>query len=176
MKVLVSAASKHGATAEIADAIAQRLSDAGLEAVVHPPDQVATVEGFGAVVLGSAVYAGHWLESAKELVARDRQALAARPVWLFSSGPVGDPPKPEEDPADIADVREKTGAREHRVFPGWIERRRLGFTERAIVAALHVPDGDFRPWDEVRQWAAGIASALQEASPPRSRKPAQTVR
>jgi menaquinone-dependent protoporphyrinogen oxidase len=165
MKILVSAATKHGGTTEIAQAISQALTDAGLEVVVRPPDQVATVEPFDAVVLGSAVYAGHWLQSARELVDRDRQALAARPVWLFSSGPVGDPPKPEEDPADIPELREKTGAREHRVFAGRIERSRLGFAERAIVAALHVPDGDFRPWEAIRTWADGIAAALSQASP-----------
>lgn len=27
------------------------------------------------------------------------------PVWLFSSGPVGDPPKPEEEPVDVSEIR-----------------------------------------------------------------------
>jgi menaquinone-dependent protoporphyrinogen oxidase len=67
------------------------------------------------VVLGSAVYAGHWLKPARDLVARCGPALAARPVWLFSSGPVGDPPKPEEDPVDVAEVLAATSAREHRL-------------------------------------------------------------
>jgi len=27
-----------------------------------------------------------------------------------------------------------------------------------------LPDGDFRPWDEIKTWAAGIADALQPAT------------
>jgi menaquinone-dependent protoporphyrinogen oxidase len=86
--------------------------------------------------------------------------MAERPVWLFSSGPVGDPPKPEEDPVDVAELLTVTGAREHRVFAGKLVRRQLSFPDRAIVAALRVPEGDFRDWTEITRWAAGIADAL----------------
>lgn len=95
MKVLVTAATKHGATAEIAAAIGEVLQGAGVDAAVVSPEEVATVDGYDAVVLGSAVYAGHWLAAATDLVDRAGGALAGKPVWLFSSGPVGDPPKPE---------------------------------------------------------------------------------
>ena len=96
MRVLVTAATKYGATTEIAAAIAEVLGDHGLEATVFPPDQVEGVDGYDAVVVGSAVYAGHWLKPARELVDRLDSELAKRPVWLFSSGPVGDPPSPRK--------------------------------------------------------------------------------
>jgi menaquinone-dependent protoporphyrinogen oxidase len=35
--------------------------------------------------------------------------LAERPVWLFSSGPVGDPPKPQEDPVGVREILTATG-------------------------------------------------------------------
>ena len=81
-------------------------------------------------------------------------------MWLFSSGPVGDPPKPEEDPVDVAGILAATKARDHRVFAGRIVKRQLRFTDRAIVAALHVAEGDFRDWTDIEAWAAGIADAL----------------
>jgi len=56
LRVLVSAASRHGATTEIAREIAAALSEAGLEPVVLAPDAVASLEGFDAAVLGSAIY------------------------------------------------------------------------------------------------------------------------
>jgi menaquinone-dependent protoporphyrinogen oxidase len=160
MKVLVTAASRYGATGEIAEAIGEVLRERGLDATVGPPE-AATVDGHDAVVLGSAVYAGHWLKPARELVDRQRDALAARPVWLFSSGPVGDPPKPEEDPVDVAGLVAATGARDHRVFAGRLLRKQLGFADKAIAVALRVPDGDFRDWTAIREWAAGIADALR---------------
>jgi menaquinone-dependent protoporphyrinogen oxidase len=101
------------------------------------------------------VYAGHWLTPARELVGRCGSALAARPVWLFSSGPVGDPPKPEEDPVDVAAIVAAIKAREHRVFAGKLVRKQLSFPERAIVSALRVPEGDFRDWTEISQWPPG---------------------
>jgi menaquinone-dependent protoporphyrinogen oxidase len=82
-------------------------------------------------------------------------------VWLFSSGPVGDPPKPEEDPVDVAQIMEATGARGHFLFSGKLDRKTLNFGEKAIVAAFKVPDGDFRDWDEIREWAVGITEELK---------------
>jgi menaquinone-dependent protoporphyrinogen oxidase len=165
MRVLVTAATKHGATGEIAQAIGDALRDQGLDPTVLEPGQVEGLDGYDAVVLGSAVYAGHWLKPARELVARCGDDLAARPVWLFSSGPVGDPPEPEEDPVDVAEILAATSAREHRLFAGKLVRKQLSFPERAIVSALRVPEGDFRDWAGITGWAAGIATALRTQSP-----------
>jgi menaquinone-dependent protoporphyrinogen oxidase len=164
MKVLVTAATKYGATGEIARVIAGVLSGQGLDATVTVPEEVGTIEGYDAVVLGSAVYAGHWLKPARDLVDRAGAALAARPVWLFSSGPVGDPPKPEEDPVDVAEIIERTQARGHRVFGGKLVKKQLSFPEKAIVVALRVQEGDFRDWAEIKGWAAEIAETLRSGS------------
>lgn len=161
MNILVTAASKHGATAEIAAAIAAHLAELDLPADVRAPDEVTDMAGYDAVILGSAVYAGRWLASAKALVERCGPALRERPVWLFSSGPVGEPAKPDEPPADAAAMVDATGAREHRVLPGKIDKGELGLAERAIVAVVRAPDGDYRDWDALRAWVAGIAAQLQ---------------
>ncbi len=160
MKVLVTAASKHGASLEIAERIRSELEEGGIEAVVADPGDIDSLDGIGAVVLGSAVYAGHWLSPAKDFVDRFDAALTAMPVWIFSSGPIGDPPKPDEDPVDVAEIQRRTAAVEHRLFAGKLDKSKLGFAERAIVAALRAPVGDFRDWDEITAWAGGIASAL----------------
>ncbi len=163
MRVLVSTVSRHGSTEEIAQELGKSLRE-GLPAAkvdVIPLDQVDSVDGYDAVVLGSAVYVGRWLEPARRQVAAHAAALAGRQVWLFSSGPVGDPPKPEEEPADVAKLTRLTGARQHHVFPGRIDKRQLGLAERVVVRAVHAPAGDFRDWPAVRAWAAEIAAVLQ---------------
>ena len=162
MKVLVTAATKHGATGEIADALAAKLEAEGLTVVKADPDDVEDLDGVEAVVLGSAVYAGQWLSSAKGFVERLGALLVERRVWLFSSGPVGDPPKPAEDPAEVAALIEATRADGHRVFPGKLDRSALSFGERAIVKVVRAADGDFRAWDEIAAWSAEIAAALRE--------------
>ena len=161
MKVLVCAATKYGATGEIADAVADVLAEKGLEVTVIPPEQASAIEQFDAVVLGSAVYMGQWMKPARELVDRSAAALAARPVWLFSSGPVGEPAKPAENPVDVSKILQSTKARDHRVFTGRLVRKHLSFPDRAMASAIRAAEGDFRNWAEIRAWAAGIASALQ---------------
>ncbi len=133
---------------------------------VRPAEEVSPVDDYNAVVLGSAVYAGHWLESARELAKRHAAAFAERPTWLFSVGPLGDPPKPEEDPVDVAPILEATRARDHRIFAGKLDKSTLGFAEKAIVLALRAPEGDFRHWEEIRRWAKEIAAALQAPAAP----------
>jgi len=156
VKVLVCAASKYGATSEIARAVADVLAEKGLEVLVVPPDQAGAVEEFDGVVLGSAVYRGHWMKSARELAEGSAAALAARPVWLFSSGPVSEPPKP----ADVTKILHATKARDHRIFAGKLARKHLTFPDRAMASAVRAADGDFRDWAEIRAWAAGIADTL----------------
>jgi menaquinone-dependent protoporphyrinogen oxidase len=115
-------------------------------------------------VLGSAVYVGRWLDAARELVEGSAEALASRPVWLFSSGPLGPPDalKPEGDPVDAAAIVETTRAIDHRVFAGRLDRGLLSLGEKALVVAVRAPQGDFRDWDAIDAFAAAIAGHLAE--------------
>ena len=164
MKVLVTAASRHGSTAEIATIIAGVLRDSDIVAEVLPPEAVASVLDYDAVILGSAVYAGQWLEPARAFVARHADDLATRPVFLFSSGPLGDPPRSPVVPADAIAVEMTTGAMDLQVFPGRLLVRHQSLPERLVVARTHAPIGDFRPWDDIVDWTTEIARYLSEDS------------
>ena len=83
-----------------------------------------------------------------------------QPVRLLSSGPIGEPRFPPDEPYDIATLATLSAPRGHRVFPGRLDTGRLTFRERAMVTAMRAPVGDFRDWDAVRAWAAEIAGAL----------------
>ena len=160
MKVLVTAASKHGSTTEIASVIADVLRTADIETEVIAPEAVSSLVGYDAVVVGSAVYAGHWLGPAKAFVLRYQLELADLPVFLFSSGPIGDPPKPAQDPTDMIELDEATGAVDHQVFAGRVTRSQLNAFERLVTMVVHA-DGDFRPWDDIADWATEIARFLK---------------
>jgi menaquinone-dependent protoporphyrinogen oxidase len=160
MRILVASASKHGSTTEIARAIGTALLLRMVEADVRPVESVVTLDRYDAVVLGSGIYMGHWLEPAKRFIEHNTAELLERPVWLFSSGPLGDPPKPVEEPVDAAGLIAAIHARGHRVFAGSLDKHELGITERAMVAAVRAPEGDFRPWAEIDAWAEEIVTAL----------------
>ena len=120
---------------EIAQPSGEVFTERGWDAVVVPPEQVQGIDSFDAVVLGSAVYAGHWLKPARELVDRSREAW--RPGRSGCSRAAR--PKPEEDPVDIADIMQATKAPGHRVFAGKLVKKQLSFPDRAMAAALPVP-------------------------------------
>jgi menaquinone-dependent protoporphyrinogen oxidase len=161
MTVLVAYASKHGSTEGIAKAISDRLRERGLTTDVQPVGEVEAVGDVQAVVLGSAVYAGSWMKEAVEFAHAHAERLAALPVWLFTSGPLGaDVEDEEEQPRQLAELRGLIAPVGHRVFFGALDRSTLGFGERMIVKAVKAPEGDFRDWDAIEGWADGIADEL----------------
>jgi menaquinone-dependent protoporphyrinogen oxidase len=120
------------------------LAERGCEVTVLPPEKVGAVEEFGAVVLGSAVYMGQWLKPARELAERSAAVLATRPVWLFSSGPVGEQAKPADNPVDVTKILQASKARDHKIFTGKLARKHLSFPDRAMASAIRAQEGDFR--------------------------------
>jgi menaquinone-dependent protoporphyrinogen oxidase len=171
MRVLVAAASRHGSTIEIGEVIASTLRSRGFDVDMRRVEEATSLDGYEAVILGSGVYAGHWLRPAREFVDAHEMELSRLPVWLFSSGPIGDPPTPRENPAEVATVARRIDARGHRLFAGKIEGDELGIAEKALVALVRAPQGDFRPWSEISVWAESIAAELPGSSPDRPESP-----
>lgn len=174
MKVLVAYATRHGATAGIATRIAETLGATGHEAVAIPVDQVSELGGFDAVIVGAAAYAFDWLKPAVRFVERHRDELAARPLWLFSSGPLGTEQVDEKGqdvlrttrPQEFDELTALVHPRGERVFFGAYDpdAAPVGLAERAMrlmpAARSALPAGDFRDWDAIDTWAREIAAAL----------------
>jgi menaquinone-dependent protoporphyrinogen oxidase len=164
-QVLVANATKHGATAEIAERIGQVLHEAGLQADVLPVDRISELIPYWAVVLGSAVYAGQWREEATAFLEANEKGLTERPVWLFSSGPTGegDPVqlmKGWHFPEGLQPIADRIQPRDIAFFHGVLDRKKLNLFEKLVVKALRAPTGDYRDWETITAWAAGIADAL----------------
>jgi menaquinone-dependent protoporphyrinogen oxidase len=140
---------------------------------------VKDVGGYDAFVIGSAAYMFHWLREAGTFVRRNRAVLATKPVWLFSSGPLGTEPtdaqgrdqKAVSTPKEIPELMELVAARDHHVFFGaWDPSQRpVGIAERFMkllpAAREGLPAGDFRDWAEIDAWAHGIARELASPVP-----------
>lgn len=162
MKILVAVASKHGSTREIAQAIAGELRAAQLDVDLREASEVSDINGYDAVVLGSAIYMGSWLSDARHFADQFQAALTTLPVWLFSSGPLGaDEPQPEQDLNKLAAPLGPVEVRDHQVFVGKLDPAELGMGERLITKMVHAPAGDFRDWEEIRAWAHQIAAGLR---------------
>jgi menaquinone-dependent protoporphyrinogen oxidase len=174
MTVLVAYASKHGATQGIAERIAQTLVAAGQGAEARPVKASGDLAGYDAFVIGSAAYMGSWLKEAVEFVRHNQAILATRPVWLFSSGPLGTALTDAQgrdvmvasEPKEFAEFKETISPRGQRVFFGALNISRLGIADRLVTklpaarAAGLFPEGDFRDWEAIGAWAENIAHEL----------------
>ncbi|MGA3220112.1 MAG: flavodoxin domain-containing protein [Acidimicrobiales bacterium] len=172
MTVLVAYATKHGATQGLAERIAKTLTSEGVATDVRALPEDGDVGAYEAYVVGSAVYMGHWRKQAVAFVRRHEATLVRRPVWLFSSGPLGtvvtdakgrdlrSVATPKEGP----ELEKAVHPRDHRVFFGALDPQKLTVTERSLrklpAARAIMPAGDFRAWPEVDEWARDIAHEL----------------
>jgi menaquinone-dependent protoporphyrinogen oxidase len=127
------------------------------------------------VVIGGAAYMFHWLKDATAFARRHRKELANRPVWLFSSGPLG-PDKVDTQgqdalkaarPKEFDELVSTLEARGEQVFFGAYdpEDRPIGMGERVVrmmpAAKTTLPAGDFRDWAAIDAWADTVAKELE---------------
>ncbi len=177
MRVLVAYASRHGSTRGIAERIGGSLRSAGIDADVAPVGARPDPRRYDAVVVGGAAYMFHWLKEATAFVRRHRAALSGRPVWTFSSGPLGTDTVDAQGrdvreaciPREIPALDAEVGARGHRVFYGAFDptAKPIGLAERVTrmmpAARDAMPKGDFRDWDDIDAWTRTIALELKAA-------------
>jgi menaquinone-dependent protoporphyrinogen oxidase len=166
-KVLVAYASRLGGTRGIAEAIEKGLESRGHEAIVKSVADVSTVEPFDAIVLGSGVFANHWHKPAVVFARRYEAELTALPLWLFSSGPVGDikNPGPLADPKEVAELRSRLRPRDHQIFWGSLDRKTLDQSDLGTISRFisrrFIPEGDWRDWPAIDAWAETISNELR---------------
>ena len=167
--ILVTYASKHGATAEIAKKIGETLTQAGFQTALADAKTIRDLSPYWAIVLGSAVYYGVWRKDAVKLLKANQQVLAEKPTWLFSSGPTG-----EGDPLELLDgwrfpsgqqeIADRIQPRDIALFHGALDPDKLTFFEKWVLKNVKSPVGDFRNWQAISNWAKSIAKVLQNIS------------
>jgi menaquinone-dependent protoporphyrinogen oxidase len=163
-RVLVAYASRHGSTAEIAEAITFELRRSGFAVDCLGVDAVHDASGYAAIVLGSAVYIGRWRREARHFLHDQESVLARVPFWIFSTGPIGEPhgsADPWDEPRRVLAQAQKLGVRGHFAFGGRVPQHPDTWVERAMLRNTPAQFADRRDWDETRARAREIAEALE---------------
>ncbi len=174
-RILVAYASRAGSTGEVAEAIGKVLADqssanGGTAVDVRLAKDVTDVSPYRAVIVGSAVYMGQWMPEAVKFVEQNRDALGRMPIACFTVclmmkddkeenrrvvtahlNPEGQ--MPQIQPVDLG------------LFAGRMDYGKLSFLYRTVAKAVgksrgSAGEGDWRDWDAIRTWAAGLSPAL----------------
>ncbi len=164
-KILITYASRHGSTKEIAMTIGKVLENHKFISDLSPSEDVVSLNPYHAVVMGSAVYSGDWLEPASELLESFREQLTKMPVWLFSSGPAvnGDPNKALGGwhfPKSLQAIVDDINPRDIKLFAGKIDAELLTRDDWLANRSMGGNFGDYRDWSIIIEWADSIADSL----------------
>lgn len=165
-KVLVTYASRSGATKEMAEKIGEViLKDTG-QVDIKPVEQVKNVDAYDAVVVGSAVYIGAWRKKALIFLKKNEEQLKTKSVWFFSSGPTGtgDPvelAKGWHHPKALEPFIESVQPKDVALFHGKVDETKMNFIEKWMIKKVGAPIGEFRDWQMIEKWAGEIAGALK---------------
>jgi menaquinone-dependent protoporphyrinogen oxidase len=160
--LLVAYATKHESTHEVADAVAVRLRERGLEADVLPARDVGTLAPYGGVVIGGALYMGRWHRDARRFLSQHRDELTVLPLAVFAMGPLT---VKDEDVAGSRKQLDHALAKEPRldpvtvaIFGGVVDPAKQHFP------FTHMDASDARDWDEIRAWADSVAALTMPAA------------
>ena len=175
MTVLIAYASALGSTREIAERIASRMATVLGEVECRPVDEVGSVSGYDAVLVGSAIHSQAWLPPASQFFARQAPDLAKRAVWAFSVGMADALPRPfrrrgaalqEQRLANV--LSNEAPLRGHKLFSGVYEASQMPAPLRVLFRLIGGSFGDLRDWAAIDAWADQVAAELAKPASPTS--------
>jgi len=167
-EVLVAYGTRYGSTKEVAETVAATLKEQGLEVEVKPAREVRSLDGYGAVVLGTPLYMGALHKDVRALLGRNKEALEHMPFALFALGPIkaddGVDGSREQLFTALAKLTLPTPVATA-VFVGAYDPARLGFKDKMIAALpaspLHGETAhDERDLETIRGWARTLPAEL----------------
>ena len=167
--ILVTYATTHGSTAEVAEAIAETLRGKDLEVEVLNVKKVRRLDSYNAVVLGIPLYMFRFHGHARNFISKHETALKSKPVAMFVLGPLHNTEKEWNDARGHLD---KSMAKYPWLKPvsvellgGKFDASNLRMPYKLLPALKQMGEGDIRDWDGIRDWAASLPSLLSPGAP-----------
>jgi menaquinone-dependent protoporphyrinogen oxidase len=161
--VLVAYATKYGSTREVAEAIATRLRERGVNIEVRAARDVDSLDGYDAVVFGGALYFFRLIREGRRFLSRHCKALSQMPVAVFGMGPIEDTDQQYVDArrhlGKSLDKNESIAPLAVTVFGGTLDPTGLRFPD-ANPATKNLHPVDLRDWEAIEAWADTLPETL----------------
>lgn len=163
-KTLIAYATKYGSTKEVAEKIAEALTDENVPTDLFRARDVTDTSQYAAVILGAPLYMFRWHKDARRFLDRNKHSLVDRPAAVFALGPFHNTPEEFKDAREQLDKAlaafEWFSPQAVEVFGGAFDPNSLGFPFKMIPAMKKLPAGDIRDWDAIARWATGLVEEL----------------
>jgi menaquinone-dependent protoporphyrinogen oxidase len=170
--VLVTYVTRYGSTQQVAETIAARLREDGMEVELKPIHDVESLEPYHAIVFGAPLYIGRWPREVHLFLSKHRDALVERPTMIFTMGPI------HADPKEFTDAHSQLALElakypwlnpeEVEIFGGVFDPAKMRFPDNLLtllpVSPLYkAAKSDVRDEDAIRAWADKLVVELQGA-------------
>ncbi len=159
-RVLVAYATSTGSTIGVAAAIGKTLGARGLAVDVKPIQNNPKLEGYQAVILGSAVHGARWLPEAVTFVGDNQAALNRVPVAAFCVHIMNlgaDGRSRNNRRAYLEAVRALVSPVDEAYFAGkGMDAGTTSGLGRWMGSLFQIPEGDHRDWNKIQAWADAL--------------------
>ena len=172
-KILVTYASRFGATAGVAEAIGKTLAECGSQVDVLPMKEVRDISPYRAVVAGSAINGGAWLPEALQFVQSRRADLAQKPFAAFLVCMTLAMKNGEQYRSNVSNwlepVRTLVRPVSEGLFAGALDISKIPSLSDRLKFRLSVlfgvwKEGDHRDWNAIRAWAESLYPLIASES------------
>lgn len=157
-RILISHATRAGATSDVADILAAGLRELDHDVVVSRCQIAPSPDDFDLVVVGSGIHAGSWYGEAVNWLTRHSASLTGRVALFNVCLNAADPAKQDEALGYNAGLAADLDASSSASFAGRFVPERVGFLKRWLLRSMNQKPADHVDPGAIRAWATTLAA------------------